>query len=162
MQRLINHWTAGTYEASRSEREHYHFLIEGDGTIIKGLLPISANESTADGEYAAHTFRCNKGSIGVSLCCMLNAKEIPFRSGKYPMTKIQWDVMVKLNAKLCKQYRIAVTPTTVLSHAEVQKNLRIPQNGKWDFSRLSFDPSVIGARACGDKLRAEVLREIRK
>ena len=156
MQRIICHWTAGLHKASQLDREHYHFLFEADGKMVKGILPVSANESTADGEYAAHAFMCNKGSIGVSLCCMSGAREVPFNSGKFPMTKTQWDAMVKFVAKLCKEYGIPVTPKTVLSHAEVQPNLGIKQKGKWDFTRLSFDLSVKGHRACGDKLRAEV------
>jgi hypothetical protein len=47
-------------------KEHYHFIIEGDGTVIKGDHDISDNVSTADDDYAAHTRACNTGSIGVS------------------------------------------------------------------------------------------------
>src|SRR4030095_64553 len=37
MPRVIVHWTAGTYKASPLDREHYHVLIEGDGTIVYGI-----------------------------------------------------------------------------------------------------------------------------
>jgi N-acetyl-anhydromuramyl-L-alanine amidase AmpD len=156
MQRIICHWTAGQHKASHLDREHYHFLFEADGKMVRGLLPVSANESTGDGEYAAHTFMCNRGSIGVSLCCMMGAVEVPFRSGPCPMTKVQWDAMTKYVARLCKEYNIPVTPKTVLSHAEVQPNLGIKQKGKWDYSRLSWDLSIKGVKACGDRLRADV------
>jgi hypothetical protein len=56
----------------------------------------------------------------------------------------------------CRRYDIPVTPKTVLSHAEVQNNLGIKQRGKWDISRLAVDPSMNGAKACGDLLRASV------
>lgn len=57
---------------------------------------------------------------------------------------------------LCRRYDIPVTPRTVLSHAEVQAKLGIKQRGKWDISRLAFDPSVKGAKSCNDVLRASV------
>jgi hypothetical protein len=54
------------------------------------------------------------------------------------------------------RYKIPVTPRTVLSHAEVQPTLGIKQNGKWDFTELSFRPSLKGHKACGDYMRSRV------
>lgn len=156
MLRVICHWTAGGHKATSFDREHYHLLIEDDGKLIRGLPPIDLNEAPAKKGYAAHTLNCNSGSIGVSLCCMANAVESPFSAGKYPMTEKQWDTLAAVVAELCRTYKIPVTPKTVLSHAEVQANLGIQQRGKWDFTRLAFDPSIKGAKACGDKLRAAV------
>ena len=48
----------------------------------------------------------------------------------------------------------AVTPKTILSHAEVQGNLGIKQNGKWDIARLPFG-HLVGAKAIGDDFRAK-------
>lgn len=45
---------------------------------------------------------------------------------------------------------------TLLSHAEVQANLGIKHRGKRDISGLPFDPSVKGAKACGDLMRSAV------
>lgn len=158
MQRIICHWTAGAHKANGLDRNSYHLLIEGDGTLVRGLHPISANERPAAGRYAAHTLNCNTGSIGVAMCCMGGAgvRESPFNAGPFPMTRTQWDVMVAAVADLCRRYGIGVSPQTVLSHAEVEANLGIAQRGKWDFTRLAFDPSIAGARACGDRLRREV------
>lgn len=160
MKRIIVHWTAGQHKASALDREHYHFLVEGDGTVIEGTFPVAANESTVDGHYAAHTKGCNAGSIGVSMCCMVGARQQPFVAGPAPMTLPQWNAMVGLVARLAVQYRIPVRPDTILSHAEVQGTLGIAQRGKWDISRLAFDAGVVGAKACGDKLRAEVAKAI--
>src|SRR5690606_21599103 len=55
---------------------------------------------------------------------------------------------------------IAVTPKTVLTHAEVQANLGIKQRNKWDIAVLPFDRKVVGAKAIGDKLRSEVKEAI--
>jgi N-acetyl-anhydromuramyl-L-alanine amidase AmpD len=160
MQRIIAHWSAGAHKASALDKEHYHIIIEGDGTVVKGDHDISDNVNTADDDYAAHTRACNTGSIGVSLACMAGATENPFKAGRYPMTKTQWDVAMEVIAQLADFYKIPVTNKTVLSHAEVQPNLGIQQAGKWDFTRLGFDPSVVGAKACGDKMRAEVKAHI--
>ncbi|CCE94656.1 probable N-acetylmuramoyl-L-alanine amidase Cell wall hydrolase; Autolysin; ORFL3; Flags: Precursor [Sinorhizobium fredii HH103] len=155
MERIICHWTAGTHQASEFDRSHYHMLIEADGKLVRGIPSIKLNEAPAKKGYAAHTLNCNSGSIGVSLCCMGGSNEAPFDPGKYPMTREQWDALTGVVADLCRRYSIPIKDTTVLSHAEVQNNLGIQQRNKWDFTRLAFDPSVKGAKACGDKLRAE-------
>ncbi len=156
MQRVIIHWPAGTHTASETDRAHYHVLIEGGGKPVRGKPSIKLNKAPAKSGYAAHTLNCNSGSIGVSMCCMGGAIESPFSAGRYPMTREQWDAMTSAVADLCRWYSIPVTDKTVLSHAEVQNNLGIQQRGKWDFTRLAFAPSVVGAKACGDKMRAEV------
>ena len=162
MKRVIVHWTAGTYKPNSLDLSDYHILIDGDGKPIRGKPSILLNEAPLKKGYAPHTLNCNTSSIGVSLCCMKDAMESPFEAGDYPMRREQWEAMTQVVAELCKTYRIPVTMTTVLSHAEVQSNLGIKQRGKWDIARLAFDPSVRGARACGDKLRAEVSEALLK
>lgn len=157
--RVIVHWTAGAHRASRLDRSHYHILIEGDGKIVRGIPSIDKNDARGvKPGYAAHTQNCNSGSIGVSLCCMAGAVESPFKAGPSPMTREQWGALPAVLAALCRRNSIPVTPQTVLSHAEVQGTLGIPQRGKWDISRLAFDPSVIGASACGELFRAAAAR----
>jgi N-acetyl-anhydromuramyl-L-alanine amidase AmpD len=154
MERIIVHWTAGQHRASAECRAHYHVLIEGDGKLVRGIPSIDLNARPSKPGYAAHTLSCNSGSIGVALCCMAGAIENPFDPGPAPMTRVQWDVLPTVLAALCRRYAIPVAATTVLSHAEVQGTLGVPQRGKWDIARLAFDPSVKGARACGDLFRA--------
>jgi hypothetical protein len=154
MRGIVVHWTAGAHRASGLDRSHYHVLIEGDGRLVRGLHSIAANLSTADGRYAAHTRGLNAGFVGVALCCMAGAAERPFHAGSAPMTRIQWDRLPAVLADLCRAYAIPVARKTVLSHAEVEPELGVRQRGKWDVSRLAFDPSVVGARACGDLFRA--------
>jgi hypothetical protein len=161
MKRVIAHWSAGGHKVSEIDKEHYHIIFDGAGLPYRGDHEISDNVSTGDGDYAAHTRGCNTGSIGVSLACMAGAIESPFRAGQFPMTKAQWDAMIAGIAQLCQFYKIPVTPQTVLSHAEVQGTLGIKQAGKWDFTHLPFDPSVVGAKACGDKMRAEVAAKLK-
>lgn len=156
MTRVILHWSAGAHTASALDRAHYHFILEGDGNAVRGDRSIRDNEGPIRGNYAAHTRACNTGSIGVSLACMAGATESPFRSGRYPMTETQWDAMIDFVADLCRAYAIEPTPETVLSHAEVEGNLGIWQRGKWDYTRLSFDASIKGAREIGDRIRMAV------
>jgi len=154
MSRIIVHWTAGNHKASADDRKHYHILIEGDGKLVRGTPSILLNQAPVKAGYAAHTLNCNGSSIGVSLCGMAGAVESPFSAGKAPLTMDQWAVLPQVLAALCRRYSIPVTPSTVLSHAEVQDTLGIKQRGKWDIARLPFDPFTKGARAIGDQFRA--------
>lgn len=154
MQRIIAHWTGGNHTPNGLDRAHYHVLIQGDGTLVRGTPSILANQNPVKTGYAAHTWNCNGGSIGISACCMADAAESPFNPGSAPMTRAQWDVLALAVADLAEAYGIPITPRSVLSHAEVQDTLGITQRRKWDFTRLAFDPTVVGATACGDLLRA--------
>jgi N-acetyl-anhydromuramyl-L-alanine amidase AmpD len=152
MKRIILHWTAGVHKASSLDLAHYHILIENDGKLVRGTHSIKDNVSTGDNVYAAHTLRLNTGSIGVSVCCMADAKESPFNPGLFPMTQTQWETMSQVVAELCKVYDIPVTPETVLGHGEVTKNLGINQRGKWDPMILPWDTSL-SKKQVGDMFR---------
>lgn len=155
--RVHAHWTAGNHKSSPDDRTHYHFVIDGDGTFHQGVkLPSQNSLTKKSGSWAYHTLNANTGAIGISVACMALAVENPFNSGRFPMTKRQWDVMCLAIADLCETYGIPVNSKTVLSHAEVQGNLGIKQRGKWDFTRLSWKPDVKGAKACGDLMRQQV------
>lgn len=156
MQRIIFHWTAGSNKASDTDKAHYHILIEGDGTPVKGVPSITANQAPVSTGYAAHTLNCNSGSIGLSFCGMAGAVEKPFSAGKSPITLAQWEAAIKAAADLCRRYSIPVTPSTVLSHAEVQGTLGIQQRGKWDIAILPFELSLNTATKVGDAFRAAV------
>lgn len=157
MQRVILHWTAGGHKATDFDRQHYHFLVESDGNLVRGKPTIDLNSGKLKPGYAAHTLNCNTGSIGVSMCAMAGAVESPFNAGTAPLTREQWNRAALVVADLCKRYTIPVTPKTVLSHAEVQGTLGIEQRGKWDVARLAFDPNgPKTAQACGDIFRSLV------
>lgn len=159
MERIICHWTAGSYTPSENDLSHYHILIDGTGGLHRGTHTIADNLSTGDGNYAAHTLGTNTRAIGVAVCCMAGASEGPFKSGQFPMKKTQWTAMIDVVAQLSIRYQIPVSMTTILGHGEVQKNLDIAQNGKWDPMKLSFDPGLTKAQV-GAKLRAEVDAQI--
>ena len=59
MKRVIAHWTAGAGRASREDKEHYHLLVEYDGSVVRGKEDVEDNIVTSDGDYAAHTAQFN-------------------------------------------------------------------------------------------------------
>jgi len=157
MDRVIIHWTAGAYVASENDREHYHILVDGNGDLVKGKYPITANVSTSDGDgYAAHTRNANTRSIGIAVCAMAGAVESPFNPGQYPMTQEQWQTLAQVAADLCRRYLIPIGPRTVLSHGEVQGTLGIAQSGKWDVNKLPWDPQA-NPMLVNDWFRQEVV-----
>ncbi len=162
IQRIHLHWTAGKHQATPYECRHYHILIEGDGTVVRGTYSIANNVQGVRKGRASHTLNANSGAIGVSLCCMMGAKEFPFDPGIAPMTKVQWQVGMKVLAQLAQFYDVPVTPLTILTHAEVGPNLHIMQKEKWDITRLAFDDTVRGYGAVGNLMRREVAIELDK
>lgn len=157
MKRIIWHWTAGTHKANDLDRQHYHFIIEGDGTVVRGNYKPEDNEKIVNGRYAAHTRHANTGSIGVAVAAMHGATQRPFNPGAYPITPKQVDALVDLSARLAKQYHIPVMRETMLSHAEIGATLGIPQNGKWDIAWLPGLGNADYPIDVGDQLRSAVV-----
>ena len=154
MKRIIMHWSAGTHTVSGLDREHYHYIVDGDGNVVTGRYPVEANR-VIDRErgYAAHTWNCNTGAIGVALAAMAGASEYPFRAGKFPITDKQLLAFTRLVYRLSVQYSIPIKPDTVLTHAEVQPTLGITQKKKWDISWLPGMPAPGPAVSVGNALR---------
>ncbi|WP_170761955.1 N-acetylmuramoyl-L-alanine amidase [Ruegeria lacuscaerulensis] len=130
------HWSAGGHTANSSDKRHYHEIVEGDGNRVEGDHLPEANNSTADGRYAAHTRAFNTGAIGLSMAAMSGAKERPFKKGKYPITPVQLNVFVEMVAEYADTYNIDITRETILSHAEVEITHDVKQKGKWDITWL--------------------------
>ncbi|MBK8457673.1 MAG: N-acetylmuramoyl-L-alanine amidase [Phyllobacteriaceae bacterium] len=160
MKRIIAHWSAGRYKPTGIDYAHYHILVDGDAKVIKGSRSIKDNVNTT-GSYAAHTKGLNSGSIGISACCMQDAKQATKDYGPAPMKEVQWRALAAVAAILCKRYGIAVTPQTVLGHGEVQDILKVKQNGKWDPLAFPWDKSVTPAKA-GQMFRDLVAKELAK
>ena len=159
--RVICHWTAGGYRVSANDRVHYHAILEdlealgpgGDVRVVPGIHSIADNDSARDGDYAAHTAKCNTGSIGLAVACMFEATcQHP---GRYLLTQLLWERLAQAAAECCRRYGIAVTPETVLQHGEVERQLGIPQSGKWDITFLPWDPDLEPHEVC-DQFRRKV------
>lgn len=160
MKRIIWHWSAGSHKASSSDREHYHYMIQGDGSVVVGDKPVSANAAPLSRNYAAHTANLNTDSIGIAVCAMRGARQSPFAPGDQPITDAQVEALVTLTAMLARDYGIPVSRTTILSHAEVQPTLGIRQAGKWDIAWLPGRSSANDPIGVGDYLRARVTEKL--
>ena len=158
MKSIVMHWTAGGARASALDKEHYHFLVEQTNVIVPGRFAPEANLHIVEGQYAAHTRSANTGRIGIALCGMRGAVERPFSPGPDPIRLAQVDVFCGLTAELCRRYGIEVSRRTVLTHAEVQPTLGIPQRGKWDIAWLPELLAPIDPVEAGDKLREKILK----
>lgn len=162
MKRIVMHWSAGAHKASQLDKNHYHLMIEGDGNVVYGLKPISANAAPLGKNYAAHTRGLNTDSIGVAVCAMAGANQSPFKAGRYPITPAQVDRLVREVARLAHGYGIPVTRQTILSHAEVQPTLGIKQAGKWDIAWLPGRATATDPIGVGDHLRSLIAAELRR
>lgn len=122
MKRIIIHWTAGTNQPNNVDKEHYHYLIDGDGKVYQGKYKPEDNENCSDGRYAAHTGGGNTGSIGVSMCGMFTPAKSDLRQTKFPLTRKQCEACFKLCADLGKKYGIPITSQNIMTHYEFGKS----------------------------------------
>lgn len=155
MKRIVIHWTAGTYNPSDYEKEHYHFLVDGNGNIHSGKFKPEDNEVCKPNRYAAHTGGGNTGSIGVALCSMAGFKN-KNSVGSYPILKKQFESCMKFCALLAKKYKIPVTAQTVITHYEFgMKNPKTTSAGKID---IIFLPPYSWVEKCeiGSFIRSKV------
>ena len=159
--RIVLHHSAGGYAPSALDRQHYHRIVGGDGAVVGGNYPISANglgTRLVSGKYAAHTLNLNSGSIGLAMAAMAGAEWSKPRECRYFPTPVQVKAFVAEAARLCHLYGINPDRQHVLSHAEVQQTLGVTQRGKWDFD---YDPlGIIDTRdpiKIGDMLRDAII-----
>lgn len=148
MKRIIIHWTAGRLQPNTTDYQHYHFLINGDGVLIKGKFPVGANEKCkVDARnnplYAAHCGGGNTGSIGVAMCGMYTPRNTDFRNSTDLLTRPQCERCFKLIAELSKLYKIPITSDTVLTHYEFGlKHPKTTSAGKIDIVYLPPFPEL--------------------
>ena len=89
------------------------------------------------------------------MCGMLGFKNRN-NIGNYPLTKKQVESCFSYIAKLCKKYKIQVTPNTVFTHYEFGKrNPNTTSKGKIDIIYLPPYPNV-PANQIGDFIRQKV------
>lgn len=157
MKRIVIHWSAGTHKVSALDREHYHFIVSGEGEVVAGKWPVSANAKLQPGRYAAHTLNLNTDSIGIAVAAMAGAVERPFDAGDFPITEKQMAALVDECAALAVQYGIPVRRDTILTHAEVQPTLGVKQRGKWDITWLPGMPKPLDPVYVGDIIRDRIM-----
>lgn len=130
--RVIMHWTAGGYTPNAIDRAHYHFLIDGQGEVVIG--------PRKPGLYLPHTRMLNTGSVGLAICAMRGARQVPFHAGEQPLTHLQWERACQAAAEILHAYGLELSERTLLCHSEVTRVYGRRQLGKWDVDRLAFDP----------------------
>lgn len=159
--RIHWHWTGSSYSVTWDVRRRYNNVFDKDGNEYDGGAP--AQQQAAYMPYkvgVSHTLSGNTGAIGLAVAAMGNASEGGGRvdQGKWPLTWEGIDAMLKKTMDYCKVFGIKVSPWTTLTHAEVQTNIGIRQNGKWDIRCLPDNPTkLLGTKECGDILRARML-----
>lgn len=153
--RIVTHWTAGQYEMSDSDYEKYYEVVDGDGTRRLCKRRPEANNNVNDGDYAAHVRAKNTRSVGLAMCCMEGAREMPSKKGKYPMTETQLGVFIDMVAEYAETYGIHVDRRHVLSHEEVDVTLGVPQD-KWDIMWLPHMAKPGNVVEVGDFLREQI------
>lgn len=149
--RVITHWTAGSYRVSDHDLECYHFILEDQVALKRGVNvkayrgdhSVADNDYTGDDDYASHCGRCNTASIGLSVACMAGAAR--GKAGAYPLTSLLWERLAQAAAECCAHYDIPVTEQTVLQHGEVERFLGIKQSGKWDCTWKPWAPDESAA-----------------
>lgn len=145
--RIILHWTGGTWRANDTDRAHYHFIVQGDGTVVYGAHSVSDNLDCSDGNYAAHTGGGNTGSIGIALAAMHPG---------YDIKRTQLEAFCKEVARVAIKYDIPVGNTTVLTHAEWgERNPLTTSKGKPDINKLPC-VGIYGVTECGNWLRNKI------
>ena len=155
LNKITLHWTVTGYKATATSKKHYHFITEGDGTLVHGNLKPEDNLNTST-PYAAHVRGFNTGNIGMAVAAMVGAKERPFKAGNSPITVDQLFAFSLHVAQICKKYGIPVTRQTVFTHGEVESRFGVKQNGKWDINWLPGMQVPETPEKAGDALRAMI------
>lgn len=150
------HWSAGPYMPTATDREHYHYLVDGLGKVHEGIhTPESNIPPLKRGKYAAHCGGGNSRNIGVSMLGMAgfrNAKAV----GKYPLTRVQCESAFRLVAELCKKHQIRIDPAHVFTHYEFgRRNPATTSAGKIDIVYLPPFPTI-KQEDVGDFIRGKV------
>ena len=153
MKYIVMHWTGGGNKANAEDLKHYHEIIEANGTRVLGNHRPEANESTADGVYAAHTRGFNTGAIGLSMAGMAGAEHNPFKPGASPITEDQVKAFCEVVAEYAETYDIEINRENVLSHSEVQVTHGVIHAGKWDIDWLPGMKKPGNPVDVGDRLR---------
>lgn len=155
--RIHWHWSGGAYGDIASAFPHYNDLHDHEGNSYDGAAPAQQQAFYQPRRVGvSHTLNANTGAIGQALIAMGTATESRGKvdMGKYPLTWDGIDAMLERSAEYCRIFDIKVSPWTTLSHAEVQPNLGIRQNHKWDIRVLPDDPQkLLDARVAGNILR---------
>lgn len=151
---LYLHWSAGRYGQAFDD---YHLNIDRDGQLYQTCTSLTQSKS--------HTYRRNSRSVGISLCCALDAvctAEGRVRFGTNPPTALQIEAMAQVIAVLAMALNLSIGFETVKTHAEAACiDGYGPGSGdsqtRWDLLYLPDQPLTDNLRPGGMVLRGKAL-----
>ena len=106
---LYLHWTAGRYHQYFDD---YHLNVDEDGQVYRTCDSLTQRK--------AHTYKRNSGSVGIALCCGLDASwtaTLP-SFGTTPPTAKQLQSMAWIVAIICSALGLPINSDTVMTHGE--------------------------------------------
>lgn len=149
---IIIHWTAGVYNPNEIDKKAYHYLVTGQGNMVKGLYSPEDNLNCSDGKYAQHCGGGNTGRIGVAMCGMMGYT--PTNYTLFPLTLKQVEATCQLVAEIMLKYNLPYD--NVRTHAEFgEENPNTSSYGKIDIIELPCI-NIKGTKNVGDVLRNKV------
>lgn len=140
--RVVLHWTAGHYDPTSSDCDHYHLIVSRSGIHRKPRAP---------GTWPQHVRGLNTGSVGIAMACCSGALG-PQAWGKCPPTPELWARL--LDAAATAAATLHLTSSDVTTHCDITNP---EQRGKWDIAVLPFTterPVVLARRFVHERLSA--------
>lgn len=154
IRRLYLHWSAGRYGQIFDD---YHFSIDKDGELYRTCTALTQHKS--------HTWHRNTDSIGICLCCALDAvcrADGSIDYGPQPPTLLQIEKMAQVIAVLAMALDLKIGFETVTTHAEAAcMDGYGPGSGdnetRWDLLSLPDLPQDASLRPGGVVLRGKAV-----
>lgn len=162
---VVVHWTGGGNRANAVDLAAYHYVVEGDGTVVRGKWSVAANmrRLSVGDSYAAHTGGWNSFHVGISAAGMKGylSRSSP---GTFPLKEAQVQRMMEVAAYFIDLAGLdPMNPLHLCSHQEVWTIHRIKgtrNHQKTDIEYLPFMPELKPAEV-GDHLRKLAAKAIR-
>ena len=137
---VVLHWTAGHH--GQFWPEDYHIHVDEHGEIY-----LSTNDLS---DVLGHTWHMNRGTVGVTLCCAVDATTEDL--GDEPPTDEQIETMAKVIAVLCANLWLTIRNDIVMTHGEIgdstefydEDDLYGPESDeleRWDLQYLGTEES---------------------
>jgi hypothetical protein len=158
LERIYLHWSGGDYTTVYPA---YHYCIAWDGTpIVVTTNDLRANMRdvyASNDPYAAHTYRRNSFSAGLSVMSMQHATPADF--GAFPLRDEAIEAMCRVAGRLLAFYGLDAARICTHAEAAIEDGYYGAEGDdvRWDIARL--EPSSLPlteeeARTTGDRLRA--------
>jgi hypothetical protein len=118
--RIIWHWTGGGSRANDTDKRAYHYIVEHDGTVVAGDIPVAANmQRLWNGvRYARHTGGMNSFSVGIAFAGMKDSRSAQ-RPGPSPLNESQVRAGLRFTAACCVVWNLdPLNPAHCFCHRE--------------------------------------------